>query len=156
MKERKKALSLDNPTPELGLRLNLKLSSSLAHTLSQSSCRNTWRKSTQNSQLNCCVQESLNFDASNSPLNGVGGCGKPNLSGGDLANGIPRNWFTVAVAAGRDVVVPTTRPSAIRTVGLWWRDAPAVAATINRYKCIVRSLWLWAMLIPKEEGIHRP
>jgi hypothetical protein len=79
------------------------------------------------------VHASLNCDASNSPLNLEGGFGKPNRSGGDWANGMPRNLLIVAVAAGRDVVVPTTTPSAITAVGRLElaRAAPAVAARMR-------------------------
>lgn len=43
--------------------------------------------------------------------------GGENLSGGEAANGIPRNLFTVAVADGIEVVVPTTGPESITAVG---------------------------------------
>lgn len=43
--------------------------------------------------------------------------GGENLSGGEAANGIPRNLFTVAVADGIEVIVPTTKPESITTVG---------------------------------------
>jgi hypothetical protein len=46
---------------------------------------------------------------------------------------MPRNLLIVAVAAGRDVVVPTTTPSAITAVGRLElaRVAPAVAARMR-------------------------
>lgn len=43
--------------------------------------------------------------------------GGENLSGGEAANGMPRNLFTVAVADGNVVVVPTNGPESMTTVG---------------------------------------
>lgn len=43
--------------------------------------------------------------------------GGENRSGGEAANGIPRNLFTVAVADGIEVVVPTTNPESMTAVG---------------------------------------
>lgn len=93
-----------------------------------------------NLQLNCCVHASENSDASNLPRNLLGGSGKLNLLGGDFAKGMPRNWFIVAVAAGKDVVVPTTRPSAINAVGLRATDMPAAAARISTESSIVAGM----------------
>jgi len=45
------------------------------------------------------------------------GAGGENLSGGEAAKGIPKNLFTVAVAEGTEVVVPTRIPESIITVG---------------------------------------
>lgn len=42
--------------------------------------------------------------------------GGENLSGG-AANGMPKNWLTVAVADGIEVVVPITMPDARVTSG---------------------------------------
>jgi hypothetical protein len=44
-------------------------------------------------------------------------CAGENLSGGDFANGIPRNRFTGPSAAGRDVVFPMIVPALIVAVG---------------------------------------
>ena len=43
--------------------------------------------------------------------------GGENLSGGEAANGMPRNLFTVAVADGNVVVVPINGPEPTTTVG---------------------------------------
>jgi hypothetical protein len=43
--------------------------------------------------------------------------GGENLSGGEEANGIPRNLFTVAVADGNKVVVPNSGPESIEALG---------------------------------------
>lgn len=49
--------------------------------------------------------------------------GGENLSGGDCANGIPRNWFTGPSAAGRLVDFPITTPLSIVAVGAALSDA---------------------------------
>ena len=48
---------------------------------------------------------------------GAGLLGGEKRSGGEAANGIPRNLLTTTEAEGRTVVVPTTGPDAIVTVG---------------------------------------
>ena len=50
-------------------------------------------------------------------FHGFGFAGGENLSGGLCAKGIPRNLFTVAVAASGLVVVPAITPASIVTVG---------------------------------------
>ena len=50
-------------------------------------------------------------------LNTPGFWGGLNLSGGDCANGMPKNLFTTAVAVGRLVVVPITHPASMLAVG---------------------------------------
>ena len=62
-------------------------------------------------------------------LNGAGTVGGENRTGGDAANGIPRNLFTTTVAKGSEVVVPITTPEAIVTVGA---AATATATCPNR------------------------
>ena len=53
----------------------------------------------------------------------IGSLKVPGLSGGEnrvgglFANGTPKNLLTVAVAAGRAVVVPMTTPESIVAVG---------------------------------------
>jgi hypothetical protein len=53
----------------------------------------------------------------NGLVHATGLIGGENLSGGEAAKGIPRYLFTVAVAAGSKVVVPTRTPDGITTVG---------------------------------------
>lgn len=50
-------------------------------------------------------------------LHGVAELGGENLTGGDLAKGIPRYLLTAEVAAGKAVVVPMMTPSAITATG---------------------------------------
>jgi hypothetical protein len=50
-------------------------------------------------------------------VNREAGWAGENLSGGDFANGIPRNRFTGPIPAGRDVVVPIIVPALIVAVG---------------------------------------
>lgn len=50
-------------------------------------------------------------------VHAAGSWGGLNLSGA-VANGIPRNLFTVAVADGREVVVPMIGPDGRTTTGL--------------------------------------
>ena len=69
------------------------------------------------SQTNCCIHAGLTFCAMRGPSNAAGADGGANLKGGDCANGIPRNLFTGAVAAGSMVVVPMTMPCEIEAVG---------------------------------------
>jgi hypothetical protein len=54
---------------------------------------------------------------SNGSFHGLGGAGGLNRSGGDCANGMPRNWLTAAVAVGTDTTVPTMTPASIVAVG---------------------------------------
>lgn len=72
------------------------------------------------------------------------GCAGENLSGGDFANGMPRNWFTGPSAAGRDVVFPMMVPALIVAVGaLWQSDRTKVAEPLKSnklYSDIVRML----------------
>jgi hypothetical protein len=67
-----------------------------------------------------------------------------NLSGGDFANGIPRNWFTGPSAAGRDVVFPMMVPALIVAVGeSWLSDRTKFAEPLKSsilYKDFVRIL----------------
>jgi hypothetical protein len=50
-------------------------------------------------------------------VNRLAGSGGENRSGGDFANGIPRNWCTCPRDEGSAVVVPTTMPVSIVAVG---------------------------------------
>ena len=43
--------------------------------------------------------------------------GSANLSGGECANGTPRNWSTIALEDGMETRVPTIGPESIVTVG---------------------------------------
>jgi hypothetical protein len=54
---------------------------------------------------------------SNGFFHGFAGAGGLNRSGGDWANGMPRNWLTAAVAVGTDTAVPTITPASIVAVG---------------------------------------
>jgi hypothetical protein len=67
--------------------------------------------------MNCWMQAGLHSVAIIGSLNVPGLSGGANLVGGLFANGTPKNLFTVAVAAGKDVVVPITTPESIVAVG---------------------------------------
>ena len=59
----------------------------------------------------------LDADASRGADHGAGWLGGEKRSGGEAANGIPRYLLTAAIAEGSRVVVPTTAPEPIVTVG---------------------------------------
>ena len=63
------------------------------------------------------MQEGLHSVTFRGLLHCCGLCGGEKRSGGDWANGIPRNLFTAAVAEGKVVYVPTRAPEARVTVG---------------------------------------
>ena len=65
----------------------------------------------------------MNADTFFGMVHGVGAVGGEKRSGGDSANGMPRNWLTTAVALGIIVVVPTNTPEAIVTLGAAVRSA---------------------------------
>lgn len=77
---------------------------------------------------NCCGHAGFHCVAFRGCLNRRAGSGGENRSGGDCANGIPRNWCTDPNEVGSEVVLPTTTPVSIVAVGalcLWpklvWR-----------------------------------
>lgn len=63
------------------------------------------------SQLNCWIHEGFHFVATRGCGQAVAAVGGENLTG-DAAKGTPRNLFTVAVAEGKEVVVPIRTPDA--------------------------------------------
>ena len=63
-----------------------------------------------------------------------GWTGGENRSGGDWANGIPRNLLTEAVAVGRVVVVPITTPISMLALGDWATTAVASEKAVSRYE----------------------
>lgn len=66
---------------------------------------------------NCWLHAALHLVAMMGFSKVPGLSGGENRSGGLFAKGTPRNLLTVAVAMGREVVVPITTPASIVTVG---------------------------------------
>jgi hypothetical protein len=88
------------------------------------------------------MQAGLWVDACKGEVHSLGGTGGENLSGGDCAKGMPKNLFIAAVAEGRAVVVPTTTPASIVTVGSAALEYEIRAAmAIARAELIPIILW---------------
>lgn len=58
----------------------------------------------------------------------AGFSGGENRTGGETANGNPRNWFSTALELATGVALPTTTPDSIVTVGF---GGAAVTRTID-------------------------
>lgn len=74
------------------------------------------------------------------------GWGGENLSGGETAKGIPRNWFTASFPPGTVVLFPTIVPISIVAVGAVSLSGRVAAFAARSRRTAVRALEKVAMM----------
>ena len=92
--------------------------------------------------MNCCIHAGFHIFASSGFDHDFGFRGAEKRSGGEAANGTPRNLLTVVEEEGNDVVVPTITPASIVAVGEpadigVARAKRAAALILTKEKCMM-------------------